>query len=133
MRPSIDETMIQIAQTLALRGTCAKKRVGAVVTDANGIILSTGYNGQPRGHRHCDIMFPCEAYLDANLSCKAIHAETNALLRCPDLEKARNIYITEAPCEKCRMLIENTGIQRIHYLNASGKLVYDHTEHSFPY
>lgn len=119
MRPSIIETMIDIAVTLSKRGTCAKKHVGCVVTDDNGIILSTGYNGQPRGHRHCDVMFPCEAYLDANLSCKAIHAETNALLRCPDLEKARNIYITEAPCEKCRMLIENTGIQRIYYLTDS--------------
>jgi dCMP deaminase len=125
--------MMEIAHVLAKRGTCAKKQVGCVITDASGIILSTGYNGQPRGHMHCDIMFPCEAYLDANLSCKAIHAETNALLRCPDLEKARRIYITEAPCEKCRMLIENTGIQEIFYVGENGQLVHDFTDHSSPY
>jgi dCMP deaminase len=125
MRPTIEETMLEIAQVLAKRGTCAKKQVGAVITDAHGIILSTGYNGQPRGHKHCDVMFPCEAYLDANLSCKAIHAETNALLRCPDIEKANIIYITEKPCMKCEMLIQNTNIQRIVYLDENGNIVDD--------
>lgn len=113
MRPTIDETMLEIAFVLAERGTCCKKQVGAVVTDKHGIILSTGYNGQPRGDVHCEPLTPCPAYLDANLSCKAIHAEVNALLRCPDIERADTIYITEAPCEKCWLLIKNTNIRRL--------------------
>ena len=133
MRPTINDVMMAIAELLARRGTCAKKQVGCVITDANGIILSTGYNGQPRGWRHCDVMFPCEAYLDANLSCKAIHAETNALLRCPDLDKAHNIYITEAPCEKCRMLIENSGIHNLYFLNERGDIVHGYTDKAIPY
>lgn len=124
MRPTIDETMLEIAEVLSHRGTCAKKQVGCVVIDANGIILSTGYNGQPRGARHCDVMFPCEAYLDASLSCQAIHAETNALIRC-DVTKADTIYITEAPCMKCRLLIENTSIRRIVYRDDKGKITDD--------
>jgi dCMP deaminase len=115
MRPTIDETMMEIAHVLAKRGTCLKKQVGAVVIDIDGIILSTGYNGQPRGDVHCAPLTPCPAYLDATLSCKAIHAETNALLRCPDLEKADTIYITEMPCEKCLLLIKNTNIRQIIY------------------
>jgi dCMP deaminase len=117
--------MLEIAKILAKRGTCAKKQVGAVITDVHGVILSTGYNGQPRGDRHCDVMFPCEAYLDANLSCKAIHAEMNALLRCPDVEKASAIYITEKPCMKCEMLIKNTAITRIVYFTEDGSIVDD--------
>jgi len=115
MRPTIDETMLEIANVLAKRGTCLKKTVGCVVTDSNGIILSTGYNGQPRGDVHCAPLTPCPAYLDATLSCKAIHAEVNALMRCPDIEKAAVIYITEAPCEKCLLMIKNTTIRTIVY------------------
>jgi len=125
MRPTIDETMLEIAQVLAKRGTCMKKQVGAVITDEYGNILSTGYNGQPRGDMHCEPLTPCPAYLDANLSCKAIHAETNALLRCPDIEKAVVIYITEAPCEKCRLMIRNTGIELIIYLDTFGNKIQD--------
>lgn len=115
MRPTINETMLEIAHVLAKRGTCLKKQVGAVVTDAHGVILSTGYNGQPRGDVHCAPLTPCPAHLDANLSCRAIHAEVNALLRCPDIEKAAVIYITEAPCDKCRLMIRNTNISLIIY------------------
>jgi dCMP deaminase len=113
MRPSIDETMIEIAMTLSARGSCMKKQVGCVITDKHGYILGTGYNGQPRGHQHCDDAFPCEAFLDGNVSCKAIHAEMNALMRCRDIETAESIYVTESPCLKCRLLISNTPIHRL--------------------
>jgi dCMP deaminase len=105
--------MLKIAFALSERGTCAKKQVGCVIVDKYGNILSSGYNGQPRGAEHCAPVTPCPAYLDANLSCQAIHAEVNALMRCPDPEKARVIYITEAPCQKCSMLIANTAIKHV--------------------
>jgi dCMP deaminase len=105
--------MLEIAQTLAKRGTCLKRKVGCVITDFNGNILSTGYNGQPKGHLHCDEYSPCPAFVDTALSCSAIHAEVNALVKCPDITKAHAIYITEKPCEKCMMLIENTKIAKI--------------------
>lgn len=124
MRPTINETMLEIAHVLAKRGTCLKKQVGAVVTDHAGIILSTGYNGQPRGDVHCAPLTPCPAYLDATLSCKAIHAEVNALMRCPDIEKASVIYITEAPCEKCLLMIKNTNIKRIVWTNLDNSLAW---------
>jgi len=113
-RPTLTETMLEIAEVLAKRGTCMKKKVGCVVTDAYGNILSTGYNGQPRGKAHCDPVNPCPAYFDGNLSCSAIHAEVNALIRC-DPNQARTIYITEEPCQKCLMLIKNTNISTVVY------------------
>lgn len=114
-RPSIDETMLEVARTLSLRGTCMKRQVGCVVTDFNDNILSTGYNGQPWGHTHCDEYSPCPAFIDPKLPCIAIHAEVNALVKCPDLTKAHMIYITEAPCLKCTLLIQNTKIVFIVY------------------
>src|SRR3954463_16309245 len=52
-RPTLTETMMSIASTLSLRSTCMRGHVGCVVTDADGFILSTGYNGAPRGMPHC--------------------------------------------------------------------------------
>jgi len=112
-RPTIEQTMLSIAIVLSLRGTCCKKQVGAVATDKPGNILSTGYNGQPRGHFHCNLVTPCPAYLDGNLSCQAIHAEMNMLMRCPDIDKIHSVYITEAPCAKCELLIRNTACKEI--------------------
>jgi len=105
--------MMAIALNLAQRGTCAKKQVGCVLVDTYGNILATGYNGQPRGKPHCDMVNPCEAYLDGTLSCQAIHAEMNALLRCADVERIYTAYITEVPCVKCMLLLQNTACRQV--------------------
>lgn len=115
-RPGLDQTMMAIALCLAARGTCMKKQVGCVLVDTYGNIIATGYNGQPRGRAHCDPMYPCPAYLDSNQSCKAIHAEMNALVRCHDPEKIYTAYVTEEPCEKCLMLLQNTMCKQVIHL-----------------
>jgi dCMP deaminase len=117
MRPSIDETMINIALVLAKRGTCLKRKVGCVIIDSYGNILSTGYNGAPRGMQHCDEYSPCLAYVKPELSCSALHAEVNAIARCPDIDKINTVYVTEACCEKCLMAIQNTSAKRVVWLS----------------
>lgn len=119
-RPSLDDSMMDIAVTLAERGTCRKKQVGCVLVDTFGNIIATGYNGQPRGQPHCDVVNPCPAYLDANLSCRAIHAEMNALIRCHDVENIYTAYITEEPCEKCMLLLRNTSCKQIVFYDENG-------------
>lgn len=114
-RPSLDETMIEIAQVLAKRGTCMKKKVGCIIIDKLGNIISTGYNGQPRNVQHCDPINPCPAHFDGNLSCSAIHAEMNALVRCSNPDNIHVVYVTEQPCAKCDMLIKNTSCEYIVY------------------
>ena len=121
-RPTIDEVMLQVANALSRRGTCLKKQVGCVVVDSHGNIIGSGYNGQPRGQAHCDPIAPCFAYTDATLSCSAIHAETNALLRCHDMEAVYTVYVTEAPCYKCEMLIRNTACRRIVWHDGNTKM-----------
>lgn len=119
MRPTKSETMLELAQVWAKRGTCAKRQVGVVIADENGHVLSSGYNGQPRGHVHCTPDYPCPAYNNADLSCVAIHAEINALMRCPDIDKIYTVYVTTMPCDKCLLAIKNTSAQFIVYLDVN--------------
>lgn len=117
--------MLNIAVVLSARGTCEKKKVGCVLVDSLGNIIATGYNGQPRGKPHCTSLYPCPAFLDANLSCSAIHAEMNALVRCDKPDQIRAAYITEAPCAKCKMMLQNTSCKEIYYLDENGKPTYE--------
>ena len=105
---------MRIAEEVATRGTCDRRRVGALIV-RDRMILSTGYNGSVRGMPHCD-----EAgHMMENDHCVAtIHAEANAIL-----QAARNgvriegaeIYTTASPCWNCFKMITNAGINRIYY------------------
>ena len=119
-RPSLNEVFFEIAAVWAKRGTCAKRQVGAVITDALGYQLSSGYNGQPSGASHCARANPCPAFKDPKLSCNAIHAEINALINCPDVNKAFAIYVTTKPCDKCMLSIRNTAIELVFYPDSRG-------------
>ena len=120
MRPLLHETMLELAFAWSKRGTCAKRQVGCVIADIKGNVISSGYNGQPRGTIHCTLEAPCPAFDNADLSCVAIHAEINALIRCADVDKAHTIYVTTEPCEKCMLAIKNTAIEKVIYPNPRG-------------
>lgn len=117
-RPSIPETMIQVAMTMSHRSTCARRAVGAVITNRANQIMSTGYNGVPRGWKHCTEQkcpgadAPSGQGLD---TCQAVHAEINALAQCPDVWRAYNLFCTTAPCVSCIKALINTGIRDIYY------------------
>jgi dCMP deaminase len=111
-RVSWDEYFMRIAARVAMRSTCDRKHVGAVIVRER-LILSTGYNGSVRGLPHCDD----EGHLMVDGHCVAtIHAEANAIL-----QAARNgvstdgatIYITASPCWNCFKMVANSGIKRI--------------------
>ena len=123
MRPSLDSTMLKVARTLAMRGTCMKKQVGCVAINNKGHIISSGYNGQARGKVHCTVEAPCEAYTDQTQSCRAIHAEMNMLMRCSDIDDIETVYITEKPCEKCTLSIQNTACKRIVFYGYVDSLI----------
>jgi dCMP deaminase len=112
---------MKLAQVASERGTCMKKKVGAVAIDENDNILAITYNGTARGQKHCDADNPCPALLDTRLSCEANHAEANLLMRC-NTENIKAIYITEAPCRKCRLMIANTSCKHTIY-PVDGKLI----------
>lgn len=108
--------MMTVARALAERATCIKRRVGCVLTDANGRILSTGYNGVPHHHPHC-IEHPCPGATNkvGSDTCQAVHAEINALLQCRDVQMIHTCYATVLPCNSCMKTLLNTSCHRIVY------------------
>lgn len=113
-RPSWDEYFLEIAKVVAKRSTCDRANVGAVIAK-NKVILSTGYNGAPRGLPHCDDVG--HEIVDGHCI-RTIHAEANAVA-----QAARNgtavegatIYLTVSPCYDCFKMIINAGIKDVMY------------------
>lgn len=111
---------LSIAKVVATQSTCRRRRVGCVLVSGLGHILATGYNGTPRGWMHCtDVEAVCGNIhhesgkgLDA---CKAVHAEQNALMQCPDVEKIDTVYLTCSPCVHCIKMLLNTSAVTIIY------------------
>jgi len=113
-RISVDQAYLAIAMVLAQRSTCLDKQVGCVISNANNIIIATGYNGAPRGVEHCIDTGICLAEkFNSKGKCPSAHAEQNALLQCPVPEHIWTIYTTLSPCVNCIKIINNTPCQRI--------------------
>jgi dCMP deaminase len=116
-RPGWDEYFMEIARTVATRATCPRASVGAVLTRSKRI-LTTGYNGAPRGVSHC-IDAGC-IMVDGHCL-RATHAEANAIvqgaLHGVSLEGA-TAYCTHQPCAGCSKLLISAGIVRIVYADA---------------
>ncbi len=105
---------MEIARTVGSRATCPRARVGCVaVRDQR--ILTTGYNGAPRGIAHCSDV-GC-AMVD-NHCVRATHAEANAVvqgaLHGVSLAGA-TVYCTHQPCVGCSKLLVSAGVERIVY------------------
>lgn len=122
IRPRFDDIYMELAQNLALRSHCVKKKVGAVLTKDSRIV-SLGYNGPPAKTHNCDEEWPetgCSR--DRKGGCSlAIHAEQNAILYAAknniQLEEA-TLYVTLAPCLACARIIYSMGIKKVIFLES---------------
>lgn len=121
-RLSWDDYFMEIANLVSNRTTCLRRTVGAVIV-RDRRILTTGYNGAPRGLRHCEevgclrekMNIPSGQRLEL---CRALHAEQNAIIQAAlfgvGIEGAQ-IYTVAKPCVTCAKMIINVGIKRIVY------------------
>ena len=84
-RPSYDEYFMEMAHVVAKRSTCLRRSVGAILVKDKHI-LSTGYNGAPKGLKHCSET----GCLRENMNipsgerhelCRGLHAEQNAIIQ----------------------------------------------------
>ena len=113
-----DRYFLNIARETATRSNCVRRQHGAVVV-RNRRICSTGYNGPPSGHPHCDEGACPRARAETvsgwgHDNCIAIHAEANAILYSSPAERdGATIYITGVPCFTCAKLIANSGITEV--------------------
>jgi dCMP deaminase len=121
-RPSWDEYFMHITREVAKRSTCLRRHVGAVIVQDKRI-LTTGYNGPPRGLAHCDEVGCVRQQMSVPSGertelCRGLHAEQNAIIQAA-LHGVRiagsDIYITLQPCVLCAKMLINAGIRRIVY------------------
>jgi dCMP deaminase len=111
---------MEIARQVATRSTCLRRSVGAVIV-RDKRILSTGYNGAPRGLEHCDVVGCLREKLGIPSGqrqeiCRGLHAEQNAIIQAAlhgvSIEGG-TIYVTHQPCITCAKMIINSGIVRV--------------------
>jgi len=111
-RPSWDSYFMTLANTIATRGTCDRKRVGCVITSEKRV-LSTGYNGSAPGDGHCDDI----GHLMIDTHCeRVVHAEVNAVTQAAKYGirlLGATCYVTLLPCLHCYKVLANTGITMV--------------------
>ena len=128
-RISKDMYYLMIAEQVAQRSTCLRRLYGAVIVN-NDEIVSTGYNGAPRGEMNCIDCGFCEREASGVPKgeryelCVAVHAEQNAIISASrkemvggtiyivGIEANDHAYADPSPCLICRRLIVNAGITR---------------------
>jgi len=121
-RPSYDEYFMEMAHVVAKRSTCLRRRVGAILVKEKHI-LSTGYNGAPKGLRHCSETGCLRE--DQNIPsgerhelCRGLHAEQNAIIQAAVFGvsiKGSVLYCTNTPCVVCVKMLINAGVTEIIY------------------
>ncbi len=122
---------LDIAQTVAERSTCMRKMYGAIIVK-NDSIISTGYNGAPRGRKNCSDIGLCmrdklgiprgERYE----LCRSVHAEANAIIAAPREQMlGATIYMVcvnaktgelesgTSSCMMCKRQVINAGIAQV--------------------
>lgn len=123
---------LALVEVIKLRAACTRRQVGAVILDADGRIVSTGYNGTAKGQVHCpDGGCPRGAFgyeqvppLLGNdgheVACVALHAERNAitwaLQHSADLKNC-TLYISCEPCPDCRRLAKGVALGAVIWSN----------------
>ena len=123
-RPSWDKYFMDIAVLVASRATCLRRKVGAVLVKDKRI-LATGYNGPPRGLKHCNER-PGGCLREQNhvpsgerheIS-RAVHAEQNAIIQAAvhgfSIE-GTTLYSTNHPCVLCTKMLINAGVKEFVY------------------
>jgi dCMP deaminase len=119
-RPSWDEYFMKIAQVASMRSNCIKRKVGAVIVRDRRII-STGYNGTPRGTKNCNEggCPRCNSLASSGTrldECLCSHAEENSITQAAyhgTSVKEGTLYTTFAPCLMCTKMIINSGIVEV--------------------
>ena len=130
-RISKENYYLDIAETVLERATCLRRVYGAIIVK-NDEIISTGYNGAPRGRKNCvDMGFCTREAMQVPRGqryelCRSVHAEANAIISAARRDTVGStLYLvgrgaqTKAllgdatSCAMCRRLVINSGIRRV--------------------
>ena len=113
---SWDEYFMGVAMLAAQRSKDPNTQVGACIVSKDNIIISTGYNGMPKGCSDYD--FPWNRDGAETKYPYVVHAELNAILNANgrDLRDSK-IYVALFPCNECAKAVIQSGIREIYYLS----------------
>ena len=111
-----DEYFMGVAMLAARRSKDPSTQVGACIVSPENIIISTGYNGMPKGCS--DDEFPWDRVGEETKYPYVVHAELNAILNASgrDLRGSR-IYVALFPCNECAKAIIQSGVREVIYLS----------------
>ena len=137
---------LDIAETVLERSTCLRRRYGAIVVK-NDEIVSTGYNGAPRGRKNCmDLGYCTREAMNVPSGeryelCRSVHAEMNAIISAARRDtlgatlylagrEAKNgeLLHDATSCSMCRRVIINAGIDRVVIRNTDSGYSVVHVE-----
>lgn len=145
-RVSKHEYYLDIAETVSERSTCLRRRFGAIIVK-NDVIISTGYNGAPRGRKNCCDLGVC--YRDKlgiprgerYELCRSVHSEANAIIAAPRDQmigstlymcctdpKTGEVVSGTNNCMMCKRQILNAGIETVIIRDEPGKYRVINTE-----
>jgi len=121
-RPDNDAYFMSMAELVSSRSTCLRRQVGAVIVKEKRV-LSTGYNGAPKGLKHCAEVGCIRQQNNVESGtrhelCRGVHAEQNAVIQAAYFGvsiKDASIYTTNFPCVMCAKIIINAGIREVVY------------------
>lgn len=122
---------LDIAETVSERSTCMRRRFGAIIVQ-NDVIISTGYNGAPRGRQNCCDLCRCirdEMKIPRGERyelCRSVHAEANAIIAASREQmlgstlymvctspKDGSVMPGTTSCMMCKRMVLNAGIAKV--------------------
>ena len=130
-RMSKENYYLDIADAVLERSTCMRRKYGAIIV-RNDEIISTGYNGAPRGRKNCSDLGRCtreELQIPSGQRyelCRSVHAEANAIISAARQDmigatlylagrdaKTGELLHDTTSCSMCRRQIINAGIRKV--------------------
>ena len=113
---SWDEYFRGIAMLAARRSKDPNTQVGACIVSQDNIIISTGYNGMPKGCS--DDVFPWDRTGEETKYPYVVHAELNAVLNANGRDlRGSKLYVALFPCNECAKAIIQSGVKEVRYLS----------------
>jgi len=120
MRIKKDTLFMKIAELVAQRSTCLRRKVGCVLVK-EGHIIATGFNGAPAGISHCKKCLREKMHVNSGERhelCISTHAEMNAIIQCALYQNSPEdsvLYTTNSPCSMCTKILLNAKIFKVIY------------------
>ena len=120
-RPDWDTYFFRMATLIATRSTCPSRAVGCVIIDIETKhVISTGYNGSPRGTAHCGESCVSRESGKRWEKCRAVHAELNAILNAAKNGVSTDggrMYLSTTPCVCCSRTLINAGVKEVYAMS----------------